>query len=199
MPVNAAETERSASLVDLHLHKLASGAGLAIRAALGATIADVIATSLGLQHPIYALVAAIIGTEFVSRETTKLGFQQLVATAFGAISGTLIRTMFPSSAASAGLGILISVLACYVTIREGAKVAKIAGYVTAIIILDEGQRPFVHGLFRFIEIALGIAVSWLLSLVPRLIRMGETMTAEIPADRPQDVAAVSKHVRAAID
>jgi uncharacterized membrane protein YgaE (UPF0421/DUF939 family) len=171
MPVNAAETERSASLIDLPLHKLASGAGLAIRAALGATIAYVIATALGLQHPIYALVAAIIGTEYVSKETTRLGFQQLVATAFGAISGTLIRTIFPPSAASAGLGILISVLACYVTIRDGAKVAKIAGYVTAIIILDEGERPFVHGLFRFIEIALGIGVAWLLSLVPRLIRV----------------------------
>jgi uncharacterized membrane protein YgaE (UPF0421/DUF939 family) len=173
MPVNAAETERSASLIDLPLHKLASGAGLAIRAALGATIAYEIATVFGLQHPIYALVAAIIGTEYVSKETTKLGFQQLVATAFGAISGTLIRTIFPPSAASAGLGILISVLACYVTIREGAKVAKIAGYVTAIIILDEGETPFVHGLFRFIEIAVGIGVAWLLSLVPRLIRMEE--------------------------
>jgi uncharacterized membrane protein YgaE (UPF0421/DUF939 family) len=146
---------------------------LAIRAALGATTAYAIATSLGLQHPIYALVAAIIGTEYVSKETTRLGFQQLVATAFGAISGTLIRTMFPPSAASAGLGILLSVLACYMTIQEGAKVAKIAGYVTAIIILDEEQRPFAHGLFRFIEIALGIGVAWLISLMPRLIRMGE--------------------------
>ena len=94
-----------------------------------------------------------------------------MATGFGAISGTLIRTVLPPNAASAGLGILISVLACYVTIREGAKVAKIAGYVTAIIILDEGQEPFAHGLFRFIEIALGIGVAWLLSLVPRLIRI----------------------------
>jgi uncharacterized membrane protein YgaE (UPF0421/DUF939 family) len=146
---------------------------LAIRAALGATIAYAVATLLELQHPIYALVAAIIGTEYASKETTRLGTHQLVATAFGAISGTLVRTTFPPSAASAGLGILISVLACYVTMRDGAKVAKIAGYVTAIIILDEGQEPFAHGLFRFIEIALGIGVAWLLSLVPRLIRMEE--------------------------
>jgi uncharacterized membrane protein YgaE (UPF0421/DUF939 family) len=169
--VNAAEAEWSASLVDLHLHKLTSGAGLAVRAALGATITYWIATFLGLQHPIYALVAAIIGTEFVSKETTRLGFQQLVATAFGAICGTLIRAMFPPGAGSAGLGILISVLACYLTIQDGAKVAKIAGYVTAIIILDQGEEPFAHGLFRFIEIALGIGIAWLLSLVPQLIRI----------------------------
>jgi uncharacterized membrane protein YccC len=124
MLANAAQAVRSASLADIHFHKLAGGAGLAIRAALGATIAYVIATALGSQHPIYALVAAIIGTEYVSKETTRIGFQQLVATSFGAISGTLIRTIFPPSAASAGLGILISVLACYVTIRDGRKSRK---------------------------------------------------------------------------
>jgi uncharacterized membrane protein YgaE (UPF0421/DUF939 family) len=167
-------------IVNVHPYNLASGAGLAIRAALGATIAYTIATLLGLQHPVYALVAAIIGTDFISKETTRLGLQQLVATSFGAVCGALIRAMLAPNAASAGLGVLISVLACYVTIRDGAKGAKIAGYVAAIIILQEGEHPLVHGLFRFIEIALGIGVAWLLSLVPRLIQF----EAE-PADAPE--------------
>ena len=159
--------------MNVHPYNLASGAGLAIRAALGATITYATATLLGLQHPIYALVAAIIGTEFVSKETTRLGLQQLVATSFGAVCGALIRAIFAPNAASAGLGVLISVLACYVTIQGGA---KIAGYVAAIIILQEGEQPLVHGLFRFIEIALGIGVAWVLSLVPRLVRFGDTAT-----------------------
>lgn len=47
--------------------------------------------------------------------------------------------------------------------------AKVAGYVCALIILNSGDDPLVHAWHRVIETVLGIAVAWLLSLVPRLV------------------------------
>jgi uncharacterized membrane protein YgaE (UPF0421/DUF939 family) len=163
------------SLLDVNRHTLTSGAGLALRAALGAVLSYAVAEFVGLQHPIFALVAAIIVTDFVPKETTRLGTQRLVATVFGAMCGVLLRALFEPSGGSVGFGILVSMLACYLTkARDGAKAA---GYVAAIIMLEQGEDPLSYGLFRFAETALGISVAWLLSLVPRLIQSEDQTTA----------------------
>jgi uncharacterized membrane protein YccC len=156
---------------NLNLHRLISGAQLALRAALGATVSYGLASVLGLQHPMYALIAAVIVTDFLPSETTKLGFQRLVATAIGAACGAILRVALGPGLTNVGLGIFISMLACHMTpARPGA---KLAGYLAALVLLDHGENPWTYGLFRFIETVLGVAVAWTLSLVPRLIKVEE--------------------------
>ena len=52
--------------------------------------------------------------------------------------------------------------------------AKVAGYVSGIILLDHGDSPWSYALFRMIETVLGIAAAVAVSFVPKLIRIGGT-------------------------
>jgi hypothetical protein len=54
--------------------------------------------------------------------------------------------------------------------RDGAKVA---GFICGIIVLDHSPEPWVAAYSRFIETALGVVVAWLISYVPKLIRIEE--------------------------
>lgn len=153
----------------IDLHTVTGGAGLALRATLGAAISFGLAKSLGLQYPIYALVAAIIVTDFVSSETTRLGMRRLVGTVVGAICGAALGSMLEPNVLTVGLGIFVSILVCYLTKAQDG--ARIAGFTAALVMLDHGKDPWTYGFFRFIETALGIGVAWLISLVPRLIRL----------------------------
>src|SRR4051812_10807000 len=67
-----------------------SNAQLAIRAAGAAALAAAIALSLKLDHPIYAVLAAIIATDLTPRQSRQLGLRRLAATLLGALGGALI-------------------------------------------------------------------------------------------------------------
>jgi uncharacterized membrane protein YgaE (UPF0421/DUF939 family) len=160
----------------MHIHQIVVGSQLALRAALAGTISLYLAKFLDLQHPIYALVAAIIVTDFSPAETTRLGRQRLAATGIGAICGVALSSAFGQVEWTVGFGILVAMILCHAcNVSAGAKVA---GYLCALIILGEGEDPWRHALYRFVETVVGIAVAWILSLVPRLIRLEEPADPE---------------------
>ena len=143
---------------------------------MAGTVSFYLAAFFNLQHPIYALVAAIIVTDFSPAETTRLGIQRLAATGIGAICGVALSSAFGQLQWIVGFGILIAMILCHAcNISAGAKVA---GYLCALIILSEGEDPLRHALYRVIETVVGIAVAWMLSLVPRLIRLDEPANSE---------------------
>jgi uncharacterized membrane protein YgaE (UPF0421/DUF939 family) len=143
-----------------------SNAQLAIRAAVAAAVAAAIAQWLKLDYPIYALLAAIIATDLTQHQSRQLGLRRLAATLLGALGGALISVTLPSSAWSAGLAIL-----CTVFVSQRLRLrssAKVAGYISAIVVLHFGSDPWGHAYDRFVETALGITVAWLVSFVPIL-------------------------------
>lgn len=151
---------------------LVSGLQLSLRAALGATIAYALAKSFELPHPVYALVAAIVVTDLHATETRNLGLQRLAATFIGAACGVLLWSLVEPREWVIGLGILIAMAICYVCNFSGG--AKVAGFVSAVVLLSYGEHPWAHAWYRLSETILGIAVAWLISLVPRLIQLDKT-------------------------
>jgi uncharacterized membrane protein YgaE (UPF0421/DUF939 family) len=150
---------------------LLSEGALSLRAALGAIIAYWLAQICQLQHPIYALVAAIIVTDFSRDETSRLGFQRLAATVVGAVSGVILSITFGPAWWVVGLGIFITMVACQACgIGAGAKVAA---FICAIIVIDQNAQPWMYALHRFLETIIGISVAWIVSLVPRFIRFDD--------------------------
>jgi uncharacterized membrane protein YgaE (UPF0421/DUF939 family) len=124
------------------------------------------------EFPIYALIAAVIVTDFSPSRTSKLGLQRLVATVVGATCGAAFRQVHEPSAWVIGLGIFVAMLICHLSrIHEGAKVS---GYICGIIMIAHGTHPWSYALLRFTETVLGIGVAWLISFVPRVIRIEET-------------------------
>jgi uncharacterized membrane protein YgaE (UPF0421/DUF939 family) len=127
------------------------------------------------EYPIYALIAAVIVTDLSPSRTSKLGVQRLVATVIGATCGATLRQLLQPSAWVIGLAILAAMLLCHIArVHEGAKVA---GYICGIVIIAHGTHPWSYALLRFIETVLGIGVAWLISFVPKLIRIEEIDSA----------------------
>ncbi len=147
---------------------------LALRAAFGSGLSVALAQVCKLEYPIYALLAAVIVTDFSAAKTRELGLQRIVATVVGATCGAVLQSILQPSAWAIGVGILVAMLICHLSSVRGG--AKVAGYICGIVMLTHGPKPWSYALFRLIETALGIGVAWLISMVPSLVRIKETNT-----------------------
>ncbi|MBZ5494138.1 MAG: FUSC family protein [Acidobacteriia bacterium] len=155
----------------MKLRKLTGAFQVAIRAALAAGISVLLAQLCRFEHPIYALIAAVIVTDLSPARTTKLGLQRLAATVVGASCGAVAGTALGAAAWAIGLSIFVAMATCH--LLRASDGAKVAGYICGIVMIAHGTHPWVYAFFRLIETSLGIGVAWLLSLVPKLIHVEE--------------------------
>jgi len=147
---------------------------LAIRASLAATFSIAIARALHLGYPIYAMIGAVIVTDLSVQNTRELGWQRLAGTAVGTSVGAALSYLLPAGPSAIGFGIASAMLLNQLLGLEGT--AKLTGYVCGIVLLGFQEHPWLYGLSRFMETALGIGVAWAISFVPKLIH----------ADKPTD-------------
>lgn len=149
---------------------------MAVRAAAGASIAFAVAEVLKLDHPIIAFTAAVIVTDLKPAQTRELGLRRVGATVVGAVTGTVLSPFLSPTAWAIGASVLLAILISHLLrAREGA---KIAGYICALIVLDNSAAPWLAGLYRMIETALGVIVAWVISYVPKLIPVKESSEAD---------------------
>ena len=147
------------------------GVQLAVRAAAGASVSFAIAELLKLDHPIIAFTAAVIVTDLKPAQTRELGVRRLGATLVGGLTGAILGMAIRPTAWGIGLSVLVAILISHVLrAREGAKVA---GYICGLIVLDHSAEPWKDALARTTETGLGVFVAWVISYVPKLIRVEE--------------------------
>lgn len=149
-----------------------AGLQLAVRAGAAAALSVAAAELLGLQYPIYAMIAAVIVTDLSAAESRKLGQRRLVATVIGAVCGATLSALLPYSAVTLGVGILGAMAASQLLNSTG--VARVAGYICGIVLLTHTGDPWLYSALRFVETALGIGVAWLVSYVPKLIQVEDS-------------------------
>ena len=139
---------------------------LTARASVAAVLALVIARWLQLDYPIYAFIAAVIVTDLEPSTSRKLAVQRMFATIVGALCGAVFSHLLPSGILSVGVGFFAAMLLAQVLgTGEGAKVA---GYICGIVLLDHSEVSWHYAFHRFIETAIGVAVAWLISCIPKL-------------------------------
>lgn len=155
----------------MNWHTLTRGVQLAVRAAAGAGISIALAELLQLQHPVYAFIAAVIVTDLAPSQSRQLGLRRIAATAVGAACGAALSTVLAPSAWAIGLSVLVAMLVCQ--LWQARDAAKVAGYICGIVVLDHSAEPWSYAFFRFVETVLGVTVAWLISYVPKLIRIEE--------------------------
>ena len=144
---------------------------LCTRAAAAAAISVALAVLLGLEFPLYAMIAAVIVTDLSAAETRKLGWRRLAGTVVGSVLGVTLALVLPQGALTIGIGIFLAMFASHaLRIPEAARVA---GYVCAIVLLEHGADPWVYAFWRFTETVLGIVAAISVSLVPKLLRAPE--------------------------
>jgi uncharacterized membrane protein YgaE (UPF0421/DUF939 family) len=145
---------------------------LSLRAALSGGLAAALAELMGLPHPLYALIGAIIVTDLSPAETRQLGLRRLAGSVVGAAVGAGMSYFLPPALWAIVISVFVAMFLCYLLKLQGA--AKLSGVVCGIVMLGYSDHPWSYGFFRLIETILGIGMAVLVSLVPKLIPVDQS-------------------------
>lgn len=133
----------------------------AIKMGLAATLSVVIAEWLHLQYPIYALIAPIIIMGTTRGTTWDAGINRFKGTIIGTVSGATFDSILGSNPFSLLTGSTLVIFICrYLGLGEAY---RLAGYVTAIVLLEHSKQPWLYAWGRFLETTLGIAIAFLVN------------------------------------
>jgi uncharacterized membrane protein YgaE (UPF0421/DUF939 family) len=145
------------------------GLQLALRASVGGGTAIALAQALELEYPVYSFVAAVIVTDLSPSETRNLGLRRVGATLLGAALGATLSPHMPPAAWSIAVGVGSAIFLSHLARAQDG--AKVAGYICGLVMLYEGRDPWEYALHRTIETMLGVGVAWVISLIPKLLRV----------------------------
>jgi uncharacterized membrane protein YgaE (UPF0421/DUF939 family) len=145
------------------------GLQLALRTGLSAGLSLAIAYALKMEHPVYAMIAAIIVTDLAPSRSRHLGWHRALATVLGAVCGGVFSLLVSPNPWTVGIGIIVAMLISHVL--QGPDGVRVAAFVFAIIVIEHSDDPWHFALHRFLETMLGIAVAWSISHVPKLINV----------------------------
>jgi uncharacterized membrane protein YgaE (UPF0421/DUF939 family) len=144
-----------------------SGFQLALRAGVAGGLATWAAHLLGMEHPIYAFIGAVIVTDLSPAQSQSLGLRRILATAVGSLCGAALSQLLGPGPAAVGLSVIVAMLAGYALGAGDA--AKVAGYICGIVVLDHSVEPWLYAGQRFLETVLGVLIAWGISYIPKLI------------------------------
>src|SRR4051794_18861035 len=113
--------------------KLVPALQLSLRAAVAAGLAVILARLLRMQHPVYAMISAIVVTDLVAAETRKLALPRLAGTLLGSVVGAVISMFFAPGIVVAVFGIFVAMFVSHLCLESAAKVA---GFVCGIVLLE---------------------------------------------------------------
>jgi uncharacterized membrane protein YgaE (UPF0421/DUF939 family) len=141
---------------------------LPVRAATAAAVAVAVASAFSFGSPLYAMVSAVIVTDLDAAQTRKLALPRMVGTVIGAAVGCVATLLVRPGALAVAACVLLPMLLCQLMRQPAA--AKVAGYVSGIIILSFANDPWTHALDRLLETIVGILAATAVSMVPPLYR-----------------------------
>ena len=139
-----------------------------MRAGIAAGLAVAIATIFALGSPLYAVVSAVIVTDLDAATTRKLALPRMLGTVIGASVGCLATLVAQPGALAVVVAVVLPMFACHLLRQPAA--AKVAGYVSGIILLSFSAHPWAHARDRLIETIVGILAAAVVSAVPALYR-----------------------------
>ena len=155
---------------------------------MAAALALFFARQLGLQFPVYALIAAIIVTDLSPATTRRLALQRLLGTFVGATLGAAISAATTTPLQGASLTVALAVAgAMLISFLLGIPAAaRLAGYVCALVLVNFSNQPWTYAAYRSVETVLGIATAVCVSFVPKLIKVEDSSdltTKTIPTQK----------------
>ncbi|MBW4473218.1 MAG: FUSC family protein [Stenomitos rutilans HA7619-LM2] len=134
---------------------------MALKTAIAAALAYILAQMLHWEYPFYAVIAAIIVMGSTAGSTVTLSVQRLIGTAIGALIGALIATLFGSSPWSLIGSVFLTIFLS--SVWKFNEAAKLSGYISAIVILNYHHSPWLYAWGRALETLLGIGSALLVN------------------------------------
>jgi uncharacterized membrane protein YgaE (UPF0421/DUF939 family) len=146
---------------------LEQGLQIGLRAALASLLSAWVALRLGMDFPIYAVIAAIVVTDPSPEVTRRTGLLRLVGNVIGAGLGGGMGTLLGHTPLVMAAGVLLAILICPLIGLKDA--AKITGYITGIVILFHGDKPWDYAWARFVETSIGLGFAILVGSAAELL------------------------------
>jgi uncharacterized membrane protein YgaE (UPF0421/DUF939 family) len=110
------------------------------------------------------VVSAVIVTDVDAAHTRKLALPRILGTAVGAAIGCIATLVAQPGILSVTIGVLLPMVICQLLRHPAA--AKVAGYVSGIIILSFSTDPWSHARDRLVETLVGIGAAFVVGAVP---------------------------------
>jgi uncharacterized membrane protein YccC len=132
-------------------------AKMAFKMSVAATVSCLIAQGLNWQYPFYAVIAAILVMGTTSGNTWNQGVQRILGTAIGVVAGIAFSVLLGNTPWAIAMTSFVAIFLAYVLSLPEA--AKLSGFLSVTIILNQQGTPWDYAWGRFLESGLGILVA----------------------------------------
>lgn len=144
----------------------------AIRTALAAVVALIIAWQMGLEHPQWAAMSVWAGSQPLRGQLLEKGLLRIIGTIIGTLAGIVLVQigLIHPALLVLGLGLWMALCTGLNNLLRGfiAYGAVLAGYTAAMVALLEVENPenvLALGLDRFLTVITGVGVAMLVGLI----------------------------------
>lgn len=145
-----------------------------VKTGLAACIAFFVAELLQLKFAYWAALSAVIVMQINVADSVRMCWYRFSGTAVGAVIGVLVILAFPQTPIMTHLGLFLSVAFCAYMTRYNVRYKMAAITVSIVVLASLGAPDRVpFGLFRVLEIAIGVGSAFVVSvlLLPQRVSM----------------------------
>jgi uncharacterized membrane protein YgaE (UPF0421/DUF939 family) len=138
-----------------------------VHTSVTATLSLIIAITLGLPEPIWAVIGAMIITQSSRKEALALSVKQISATVVGAVTGALISTYIGANFLSFAFGLFLLGILCLLMHLEKASYRFSGISLSLVMFLNTQQHNTVWevAFYRSVEITIGILTGLTMSIL----------------------------------
>jgi len=136
------------------------------KTALAAVLSYYITTVLALDFGYWAVISAVIVMQVYVADSVEMCFYRFSGTIIGAALGVVVLLVIPKTAFFTGVALFVTVGICSFLTRFNTRY-RMAG-ITVVIVVMTGlavQDVLVFGLYRVLEICIGILCAFLVSVL----------------------------------
>lgn len=129
-------------------------------------LAALVADAVGLDHPIWAVVSALVVSQDSAADTRRSFLWRVAATAIGLVVAIGVGSVVPGDAAHPTLRLVVAITACAAIARHWPAL-RVCMWTSAIVLMttQPGRTVAQTGLERGSEVLLGAAIAVLVHAV----------------------------------
>ena len=151
-----------------------------LKTGIAAVLAYGVAHLLHLKFGYWAALSAVIVMQVYVADSVQMCLYRFSGTAVGAVIGLAAILIFPRTPAMTVLALFLTVAFCAYMTRYNARY-RMAAITVCVVVLagyDQDDRV-VFGMLRVVEIGLGVAAAFLVSVVLWPVRAGTALKARL--------------------
>jgi uncharacterized membrane protein YccC len=151
-----------------------------VKTGLAAVLACMTASFCGLEFDYWAGLSAVIVMQVHVADSIRMCLYRFSGTAVGAFIGIVAIVLFPENRPMTLLALFLSVGFCAYMTRYSEKYRMAAITVCIVVMASIGEESrLVFGMLRVVEIGVGVAAAFLVSITLWPVRAGNTLRTRL--------------------